>query len=107
MASAEPDRVMGRYSKLVLEPFFVRRAARSAVRRMKLGSFERRLSIGAVTRPHYAYCLFHGAKLAKRLGHHRISVLEFGVAGGNGLVAMEEIITEVTQELGIDIEVYG
>jgi hypothetical protein len=99
--------MIGRYSKLVLDPFFVRRAARSAVRRMKLGSFERRLSIGAVTRPHYAYCLFHGAKLAKQLGHDRISVLEFGVAGGNGLVAFEEIATEVTEELGIAIDVYG
>jgi hypothetical protein len=99
--------MIGRYSKLVLDPFFVRRAARSAARWMKLGSFEQRLSFGAVTRPYYAYCLFHGAKLAKQLGHHRVSVLEFGVAGGNGLVAFEQLAAEITEELGIEIDVYG
>jgi hypothetical protein len=58
-------------------------------------------------RPHYAYCLAHGAKLAKVLGYDRISVVEFGVAGGNGLLNLELHARKISEELGITIEVYG
>jgi hypothetical protein len=48
-----------------------------------------------------------GAHLAKALGIKRVSVIEFGVAGGNGLVALDRIAEKVEQALGIDIDVYG
>jgi hypothetical protein len=37
----------------------------------------------------------------------RVSVIEFGVAGGNGLVAMEKISERVEQQFGIRIDIYG
>src|SRR5690606_6371343 len=49
---------------------------------LSLGSYRFRVRIGAVPRPHYAYCVFSAAALAKQLGYPRISVIEFGVAGG-------------------------
>ena len=40
-------------------------------------------------RPNYAWAMVHTAFLASSLKLDRISALEFGVAGGNGLVALE------------------
>ena len=40
-------------------------------------------------RPNYTWALLHAGHLAKTLGIRRISAIEFGVAGGNGLLALE------------------
>lgn len=61
----------------------------------------------AVDRPHYAYGMYQAAYVAKHIGLTRISSVEFGVAGGNGLVAMEQIARSVTAETGVDIDVFG
>ncbi len=58
-------------------------------------------------RPSYAYCVFHAAELARRLGIPRISVIEFGVAGGNGLLFLTDFAARARRSLGVDIEVYG
>ena len=50
-----------------------------------------RVRYGIWSRPHYAYGVFAAAKLARRLGYSGVSAVEFGVAGGNGLLALEEI----------------
>jgi hypothetical protein len=60
-----------------------------------------------VERSHYGYCVFQGAILAKRLGYKRISVIEFGVAGGRGLLNLESHVEEISKEVGIEIEIYG
>jgi hypothetical protein len=65
------------------------------------------LQLNAFKRPHYAYCVYHGAVLAKRLGHSAISVAEMGVAGGNGLLYLEEIASRIERALDIKIDVYG
>jgi len=66
-----------------------------------------RTTLGLVRRPQYSYCMWQAARLAKRLGLDRISVLEFGVAGGNGLVAIEAHAEEIRRTLGMDIAIYG
>ncbi len=58
-------------------------------------------------RPQYGYCMSVAATLAKRLGHKTISVIEFGVAGGNGLVSAERHAKEITREQGVDFQIYG
>jgi hypothetical protein len=45
--------------------------------------------------------------LANRLGIPKISAIEFGVAGGNGIVAMEQHAAEIRRLLGTEIEIYG
>jgi hypothetical protein len=79
----------------------------SLLRAGHTASFEERVAYDAFTRPAYAYGISRAAHQAKHLGIPRISVAEFGVAGGNGLVAMEEIAAEVSQAVGVGIEVYG
>jgi hypothetical protein len=58
-------------------------------------------------RPQYVWGVLQGAALSKVLGISRISVIEFGVAGGGGLISMERT-AELTEEMvGIVIDVYG
>ena len=65
----------------------------------------RRRSIAS--RPGYTWGILHSAFLAKSLNIQRISAIELGVAGGNGLLAMEDIADAITQQLGVGIDVYG
>jgi hypothetical protein len=67
--------------------------------------FEVKLNLGP--RPHYAYCVYHAARLASRLGIDSISAIEFGVAGGNGLKFLDRFATRVKEELGVTVQVYG
>lgn len=63
--------------------------------------------VGSVVRPNYTWAVLQSAYLARSLGIPRISVIEFGVAGGNGLVALEEVATQVESALGVKIDVIG
>jgi hypothetical protein len=76
-------------------------------RRFPVGSVELRTRYGAWERPPYAYGTYHAAQQAKLLGVPGISVIEFGVAGGNGLLALEKIADEIAAHFGIRISVFG
>lgn len=92
---------------LITEPFVFRRTIVGFIRRFKLGSYPLRVRIGAVNRPHYGYCVYHAAGLAKKLGHQRMGIIEFGVAGGNGLRNLEYHAESTAKALAIDIEIFG
>ncbi len=77
------------------------------IQRRKLGTYDWRVDLGAVERPAYAYCVREAARLAKRLKVPRISVVEFGVAGGNGLLALERHARQISESVGVAIDVYG
>jgi hypothetical protein len=70
-------------------------------------SFFDRLQANDLTRPYYAYGMYHGAKQALACGESQITVIEFGVAGGNGLVAMESHAKSIEEELGVTIRIVG
>jgi hypothetical protein len=69
--------------------------------------FEDTLAEGPAIRPHFAWGVLHGAFLAKNLGIGRISTIEFGVAGGNGLLSLERAASSIGECLEIEIDVYG
>jgi hypothetical protein len=69
--------------------------------------YPRLIKLGAIERPHYAYIVYQAADLARRLKLSRISVLEFGVAGGRGLLNLEHHAARVGALTGVAIEVYG
>jgi pimeloyl-ACP methyl ester carboxylesterase len=94
------DRVAG----LLSDP---RRIVRAAVRRSPQSSFEQRLAWDALDRPHYAYGTLQAARLAKALGHDAVTVIELGVAGGNGLVLLERFAAEVSELVGIRVDTVG
>jgi hypothetical protein len=51
--------------------------------------------------------MYHAAEMAKALGHKAVTILELGVAGGNGLVCLCEHREEIQKLLGIEIVVVG
>ncbi|MGH9895894.1 MAG: hypothetical protein ACREA0_28695, partial [bacterium] len=62
---------------------------------------------GGIDRPDYAWGVLQGLNLAKVLGMPRVSLIEFGVAGGNGLVALETIAQHLEPLFGIETDIYG
>jgi hypothetical protein len=92
---------------LMMERAPVRSAVKHVISKLSLGSFEFRYRIEALQRMQYAYIMYQAAKLAAKLGQPRISVLEFGVAGGGGLLWMERYASEIERMFPVEIEIYG
>lgn len=98
----------GLIEKIILHPHSLRVTLwRHLVRRLRLGSFSYRSSIDAVIRPQYAHCIVEAARMARNMGLKKFSIIEFGVAGGNGLLNIESHVREIEKEFGIGCEVYG
>lgn len=93
--------------RLLNEPEPLRRLCKAAIREMKIGGYQFRYQLGALRRPNYAHLVYNAATLAARLGEPRVSILEFGVAGGAGLLALEYHAQEVEKIFPVKIEVYG
>ncbi len=62
---------------------------------------------GGGLRSHYTWSILHAASIAARTGRDPIAVVELGVAGGAGLLAMDAAALAVEERLGVRIEVYG
>lgn len=77
------------------------------LRKYKELPLELEVVMNVTERPAYAYCAYHAAMLAKKLGIDGISLIEFGVAGGNGLLFLEKFASRLERELGLRVEVYG
>ena len=108
LEGTRPSGALKRWAYWALNPEPLRvRVARRLIRHFGLGSYGERLASDLVARPHYGFCVYEGAVLAARLGLDRISVLEFGVAGGNGLLSLEEHGQAVKRETGVGCDVYG
>lgn len=92
---------------LILEPYSIRNFVKKIIKKFKLGSYKQRLQIGAVARPIYGYLVYNSASLAMKLGLKRISIIEFGVAGGDGLVNLEYHCKEIKKLFDVEIDIYG
>jgi hypothetical protein len=62
---------------------------------------------GASLRANYLYGVLLAARLANVLGIPAISTIEFGVAGGRGLLALEKASVYAEEAFGVAIDVYG
>ena len=78
-----------------------------ALGKARLLSERQRFALGLVERPHYAFGLMQAAREAAGLGFKRFTAIEFGVAGGNGLLALEEYAGYVERETGVGIRLVG
>ena len=58
-------------------------------------------------RDYYLFGMGEAVRNASRLGLQEISVIEFGVAGGAGLLSMEEIADKLESEHNVKIQIYG
>jgi hypothetical protein len=77
------------------------------VRSMFLALRRRARDRHEVWRPQYGWSVLCAARIARSLGVARISVLELGVAGGNGLRALETAADGAEALFGIGIDVLG
>ena len=69
--------------------------------------FEQQVHNDMFPRPHFAYGTYFAALQAKALGHDAISVYEFGVGWGFGLLELEKTASLVQKETGIRVDVFG
>src|ERR1039458_3295305 len=58
-------------------------------------------------RPAYLLGLFMAVKEARAENRSEITAIEFGVAGGRGLVALQSEAEAVERDMGVGIKVYG
>ncbi|HTW97686.1 MAG TPA: hypothetical protein VMD59_02855 [Acidimicrobiales bacterium] len=58
-------------------------------------------------RPNYAYGVQRAVDAARRQGHCGVTVIEFGVAGGNGLLALERHARYFSARTGVAVDVVG
>ncbi len=77
------------------------------IEKYNIGTFKFRMNLGALRRNHYAYICYNAALLGKKLGYKKISVIEYGVAKGSGLLSLEKYSLEIEKMLDIEIDVYG
>lgn len=73
----------------------------------KKRSWFRQIMADALPYSYYGYGVYSAAAQAKLLGLSRISVIEFGVAGGNGLLALRGHADYCQRKFGVIIDVYG
>jgi hypothetical protein len=71
------------------------------------GDFRQKESFGLIPRANYAYGMLRAADLARFLGKKAVTVCEFGVATGDGLMNMVELAGIIRQETGVEIRVVG
>ena len=58
-------------------------------------------------RPHYETIMLESVIEAKKLNYDEITFIELGVAGGNGIVALEKYKTKIQKIYNIKIKIFG
>jgi hypothetical protein len=94
--------------RLLMHPHPLRATiSKKIIERFSRPSYVDKLKAGAIERPQYGYCIFEATRLARLLNYKKISVIEFGCAGGRGLLAAEMHINEIMKLFNVSIELYG
>ena len=71
------------------------------------GSYRDKIAFDLVVRPQHAFGILRAADEAKRIGIRRVTLIEFGVASGAGIMNMAYIAERVTRETGVRFDLYG
>ena len=96
---------MSLIQRVAKEPPF--RLLAGAIVRVLPVSIRTKAEWDAVARPNYLTGVLYAATQAKEEGRTETSVVEFGVAGGNGLLALQTYAAAVEKETGVKICVWG
>jgi hypothetical protein len=70
-------------------------------------SYRLKMTFDLIQRPQHAYALFTAADAARALNIGTVTVIEFGVAAGTGLVNLSEIAARITDSTGINFRIVG
>tara|TARA_Y100001970_G_C14218835_1_gene851326 strand:- start:1042 stop:1875 length:834 start_codon:yes stop_codon:yes gene_type:complete len=58
-------------------------------------------------RPHYETILLESVLEAKKIGYTKVSIIELGVAGGNGIIALENYKKKIQKITNVEINICG
>lgn len=71
------------------------------------GSYRLKIEFDLIVRQQHAYCLLKAADRALKLGYKSLSVIEFGVASGAGLMNIQKIAIHIQRITGVKFDIYG
>jgi hypothetical protein len=71
------------------------------------GNFRAKEQYGLISRPNYLYGMLRAADVARYSGKKHVTVVEFGVASGAGLLNMINLASDVEKETGIRFRIVG
>jgi hypothetical protein len=71
------------------------------------GSYKMKIACDLIVRQQYAYCLLKTAELAQAQGLSSVTVIEFGVAAGAGLINICDISRKITALTGVSFQIFG
>jgi hypothetical protein len=71
------------------------------------GGFRSKVAFDLIVRPQHAFAILKCADEAVQLGLRKVSLLEFGVASGAGLLNICKIAERVTRITGVEFEIAG
>lgn len=71
------------------------------------GSYRQKIDFDVIDRAQYAYGILKAADYAKSQGLETVTIIEFGVAFGGGLMNMVDISRKVTKETGVRFKIFG
>ena len=71
------------------------------------GTVRQKERYNVLHRQTYAYGLFRAADIAKHYGKHSVTVCEFGVASGAGLLNMINLANKISTETKVDFRIVG
>jgi hypothetical protein len=71
------------------------------------GSVRQKIAYDLILRQPYAFCIQEAADLARRHNVPKVTLIEFGVASGAGLLNLCLIAEQVTKETGVEFDLVG
>jgi hypothetical protein len=105
-STAVPDSRRKGWLRAMLHEPPLRFVCRAACR-VGLGSWEQRAQFDALPYSQYATGLQIACTYAQWFGKKEITAIEFGVAGGNGLIALAQHARQIQRRTGIKVGVVG
>lgn len=71
------------------------------------GTFRAKVDFDLIVRQQYAFPILYAADAANKYGYKTVTLIEFGVAGGAGLINMCRIAERATKATGVKFRVVG
>ena len=71
------------------------------------GTLRAKIAFDLVLRHHHSYAILAQADYAREMGIKTVTLIEFGVAAGAGLLNICEIARKVTAVTGVEFKIYG
>ena len=100
-----PDRTwIERYAERLTEPLHLNLVALFV---QAFGSFSSKVAFDLVRPRKYAFATLEAARGARELGKREVTIIEFGVAAGGGLLSMCDLARRVTDFTQVQIKVVG